>query len=424
MNIDNQLRLGINQIGFFGKGFGLGEASRLILESLKQGNIPVSLISANNLLGNLRDEPFSYPIDNVFKYPINLFTIDSRQIPVVVQQYSWEPFKNRYNIGLVFWETTYTSQEYLDGWRYLDEIWTTSKYMKDILSKLAPVPVYHIPQPLELNYPYQITNKVTRGISDDFTFLFFFSFNSVLGRKNPQAIIEAFQLAFPNRKDVRLIIKSKDSHHFSEQFQNMQKKIEGDSRLIWIDKIMDEQDRFDLMESCDCYVSLHRSEGFGLTMAEAMLFNKPVIGTGYSGNMDFMNADNSYLCSYRFVEVGQGNWPYPPKGIWADPDIHHAAQLMQWVVENPEEASFKACKGREFVQKNHNFKRVGMLINQRLASIPMPIKTKYKPWHYIKERSSEKINKILSQKVNKVLSHVKKPIKKILKQLKKLKKEV
>lgn len=394
---ENKLHLGVNQIGYFGKGFGLGESSRLMLEALKQAGIPVSLISVNDLLVNVRDEPFLYPIENVFKYPINLFTIDTTQIPIFIERNGWNHFKNRHNIGLVFWETTHTTQAYAKGWEYLDEIWTTSRFMQEVLSRIAPtaIPVHYIPQPLELAYSYRSTNQTKKELPHLFTYLFFFSFNSVLGRKNPQAIIDAFHIAFPDEKKVRLIIKSKDSQNFSEQLKNMQKKIERDSRVVWIDEVMDEQERFNLMNRCDCYISLHRSEGFGLTLCEAMLLNKPVIATGYSGNIDFMNDHNSYLCSYRFVPVGEGNPPYPPDGIWAEPDIHHAAQLMRHVFENQEEAITKAHRGREFIQELYNFKRVGTSIAKRLAHIPLPIKNKCQPWIYTKNQIFQRKNKIL-----------------------------
>lgn len=406
--------LGVNLIGYFGKGFGLGESSRLMTQTLKHAGIPFTLISANDLLSNLKDEPFTYPIDNVFKYPVNLFTIDSTAIIAVIQRHGWDQFKNRYNIGLVFWETTESNQEHFNGWRCLNEIWTTSRFMQEILSRIAPVPVHHFPQPLELNYPNKITSKSDAGIPNRFTFLFFFSFKSVLGRKNPQALIDAFQIAFPDNKDVQLIIKSKDSCLYPEQLQMMQTRIKDDPRLIWIDQIMDEQGRFDLMNSSDCYVSLHRSEGLGLTMAEAMLLGKPVIGTAYSGNMDFMNEDNSYLCSYRITPVGEGNNPYPPHGLWAEPDIHHAAQLMRKVVENREEALGKAYKGKDFIQKHHSFKQVGALMTKRLESIKPLIKANGKPWPYIKAESYQKILKIYHTTRKNL-----KPIKTALKQLRK-----
>jgi glycosyltransferase involved in cell wall biosynthesis len=135
------------------------------------------------------------------------------------------------------------------------------------------------------------------------------------------------------------------------------------------------------MNASDCYVSLHRSEGFGLTMAEAMLLDKPVIATDYSGNLEFMTKDNSYLCPYKLVSVGSGNHPYT-EGIWADPDIDQAALLMRQVFFNQEMAQNIAAKGKSFVEKNLSFEAAGADIAERLKKIPPEKKGKSAPGLY------------------------------------------
>ena len=121
-----------------------------------------------------------------------------------------------------------------------------------------------------------------------------------------------------------------------------------------------------LMAGCDCYVSLHRSEGFGLTMAEAMAIGKPVIGTGYSGNLDFMNAHNSYLVDYELGRVGPDCEIYPPEGRWADPSIEHAAELMRRVVERPDEAAALGAQARQDVARELSPQATGAAMRRRL----------------------------------------------------------
>lgn len=397
---------GINLIGYFGKGFGLGESTRLIFEALKETNIPLCLISANDLLGDVKDEVFLYPIDNEFKYSINLFTVDAGHVGPIFLKYGWKTFKNRYNIGIFFWETTQATRLNLEGWEYMDEIWTTSRYMEKIFSKITSVPVYHIPQPLEPINQKRVSSKNSVNLPDRFTFLFFFSFRSILERKNPQALIHAFQQAFPDRRDVQLVIKSKDSQQYPDELKQLLKTIETDSRIIWLDKVMDADERFDLMNCCDCYVSLHRSEGFGLTLSEAMLLEKPVIATAYSGNMDFMNEENSYLCSYQLVSIGEGNSPYPPSGLWAQPLIHDAAHLMRRAFTDPKEAVIKAKKGKEFIQHHHSLKRVSEEISKRLKAIPQNKKLKRRPFCYLRDRCDIEVDLIV-KKIRKVLRPIK-----------------
>jgi glycosyltransferase involved in cell wall biosynthesis len=203
-------------------------------------------------------------------------------------------------------------------------------------------------------------------------FLFSFDFCSIFQRKNPMAVIEAFKHAFVDRNDVQLVIKSHNGHHFRHVLEKSLAEIKGDRRITWMDMSMDQQRRYDLMNACDCYVSLHRSEGFGLTMAEAMLLEKPVIATGYSGNLDFMTQDNSFLCGYALIHVGQGYYPYPPEGVWAGVDVSQAAEWMVHVVDNREEARGIAAKGHADVARNHSFSAVGKAIEARKSVLNYP----------------------------------------------------
>jgi glycosyltransferase involved in cell wall biosynthesis len=124
-----------------------------------------------------------------------------------------------------------------------------------------------------------------------------------------------------------------------------------------------------LMAACDCYVSLHRAEGFGLTMAEAMAIGKPVSATGYSGNVDFMNEENSYLVDYRIGRVGPECEIYPPEGEWADPSIEHAAELMRRVSTDTAEATAKGERARADVSRLLSAAVTGQRMRDRLERI-------------------------------------------------------
>jgi glycosyltransferase involved in cell wall biosynthesis len=123
------------------------------------------------------------------------------------------------------------------------------------------------------------------------------------------------------------------------------------------------------MASCDCYVSLHRAEGFGLTMAEAMVAGKPVIATGYSGNVDFMNTENSYLVDYEIARVGPDCEIYPPEGEWAQPSVEHAAELMRHVQEHPAEAAKVGERARQDVLRSLSPEATGAAMRRRLEEL-------------------------------------------------------
>jgi glycosyltransferase involved in cell wall biosynthesis len=232
---------------------------------------------------------------------------------------------------------------------------------------MISIPVTLIPQPMRLLHPPQAPQKDSFGLSDKFTFLFCFDFHGHLVRKNPMAIVKAFKTAFPLRDDVRLVIKSHNGHLYQPALETCLEEVNKDVRIRWIDESMERQRVYDLMNACDCYVSLHRSEGLGMTMAEAMLLGKPVIATGYSGNMDFTTQNNSYLCGYNLLRVGPNHFPYPPDGMWADVDTTEAASWMSHVTAHRAEASARGTQGRADILRNNSTRAVGSLIAQRIA---------------------------------------------------------
>lgn len=376
---------GINVISHFQKALGLGELGRLVAYSLRKQSIPFSLISADSLASFHSDEAFDLPISNEFKYPINLFCIAPNNITHFIEATRWKHFQKRYNIAVWFWETNVIPKKFQTCWKYLDEIWVVSRYNQEHLSVATSLPVYRIAQPLHLpSTPAKDKQKF--GLKEKFTFLFCFNFYSNVNRKNPLALIHAFQKAFAGNQEVQLVIKSQCGDQHPHQFKPLQELVKRDPRILWIDQSFDGQERYELMNACDCYVSLHRSEGFGLTMAEAMLLGKPVIATGYSGNLDFMNEETSFLCSHLLKPIGKGNFPYPAQGIWADVDVNHAALYMKEVFNHPEKAIAKAQKGKEFLLKHHSCQAVGEQINKRLLKISLPQKRKRAPLLYRRNR--------------------------------------
>jgi glycosyltransferase involved in cell wall biosynthesis len=203
-----------------------------------------------------------------------------------------------------------------------------------------------------------------------FLFLYVFDFGSHLERKNPMAAIEAFSKAFELSDDrVRLVIKVSYADKRKSDFNKLLEIASKDPRIIIINKILSREEMYGLINSCDSYISLHRSEGFGLGMAEAMYLGKPVIGTAYSGNMDFMNVENSYLVDYTLSSVPEGAYPFWQNQVWADPDIESAAQGMAKIFDDIEFRLSIAEKGQKTIKEKHSFDYVGSLMSARLDEI-------------------------------------------------------
>jgi glycosyltransferase involved in cell wall biosynthesis len=194
--------------------------------------------------------------------------------------------------------------------------------------------------------------KVDIGVPEGFTFLFLFDFHSVMQRKNPHGLIEAFKRAFAPGEGPQLVIKSINGDARPRFLEQLKVATLDRDDIFVVDEYLSAKEKTALMAGCDCYVSLHRSEGFGLTPAEAMSVGKPVIATGFSGTADYMNSANSYLVDYTMVEVGEGSPPYEAYGTWAAPNLDHAAALMRRVWENPQEASAKGERARRDIEEN------------------------------------------------------------------------
>jgi glycosyltransferase involved in cell wall biosynthesis len=233
---------------------------------------------------------------------------------------------------------------------------------------VSPIPVVKVPPPLPAEgLKTWDVGREHFGLKDDQkVFLFMFDVQSIVERKNPAGVIDAFKRAFPRERDARLVLKL--THGSPAVIKGLHDHA-SDPRVIVIDRVFDREEVNSLLASSDCYVSLHRSEGFGLTMAEAMALGKPVIATAYSANLDFMNVGNSMLVRCRIVRLERDHPPYSRGSTWADPDVDHAAELMRAVYDDPARAREMGQRAREEVMAYLSPAAAGARISERLALI-------------------------------------------------------
>jgi glycosyltransferase involved in cell wall biosynthesis len=205
------------------------------------------------------------------------------------------------------------------------------------------------------------------GLDDRFTFLFTFDFLSVVRRKNPVGLLEAYRRAFPEPGPQRLVLKSINGDLFPRDRERiLDAAAERDDVELW-DRYVDAADRLALVALADCYVSLHRSEGLGLTMAEAMAMGTPVIASRYSGNLDFMDDASALLIGGEEVLIGPGNY-YPAEGHWFDPDLDEAAAAMRRLRGDPDLAGSLVVEARARIAERSP-QRVGAAIVDRLRHL-------------------------------------------------------
>ena len=359
LNMD-KFPFGVNVSGLIQSEKGLGTAARSDIEALKAARIPYILNNIKDLGSANADKTYdSKDFSGGNPYLFNLIHINPDVFVNFANEANRPYFEGHYNIGYWVWELDIFPKEWVRLADYLDEIWTPSDFSFQAISKAilktVKIPVIKIPHCISLS-PDNITigkEAARRGLNiaaDVFMFLFIFDFQSEIERKNPFAAVEAFKKAFLPTDKAMLFLKTSHSEFNKKEFYRLLNAVKGYNISI-TDAVFTKEQIYSLMNACDCYVSLHRSEGFGLTAAEAMALGKPVIATGYSGNMDFMNKDNSFPVGYRFAEVDGDYGAYKRGNIWAEPDIDEAADYMRRVFDNSGEAETVGIKGKEFIKK-------------------------------------------------------------------------
>jgi glycosyltransferase involved in cell wall biosynthesis len=368
-------RLAVNVIGFLDDALGLAQAARLYIDALSAARVPVSTTAiapdppaalpreTTRRAGQRNHAELRTPSEPAF----NLACLNGDHLVRLACSGEGEVLARRPTIGQWAWETDVLPADWLPAFQLLEEIWTFSSFVGDNLGRLSPVPVVVIPMAVSVPDPAGAQLPFARD--DRFTFLFMFDFFSTLRRKNAAGLIEAFTRAFAPGDGPRLLLKTINGRLRPEAEAELRRQAAQHADIELVDVYLDPAQNAALLARADCYVSLHRSEGFGLTLAESMAVGTPVIATGYSGNTDFTTSENSYLVDWTPTRVGPDCEIYPSNGSWAEPNLDHAAELMRRVWERPEEARARAQRARADIHRLYAPEVVGRLARARLERL-------------------------------------------------------
>lgn len=361
---------GVNVLGYLHLAQGLGAAARLLIHSLDARGIPVAPVAlqTEEVRAFPQTEPFASVSPHDATFPV---TIDCTGPGALAKHADAlaELVTGRQVVGYWSWEVPGTVPEsWMPGFDLVDEVWTYTDHVTTVLAEVSPVPVVTMGLPVVVPAAAR-RPRAQLELPEGFLFLFLFDHASSLGRKNPLGAIEAFRSAFTPEEGAVLVIKTLNAEMFPRQHERLCEA--ADRRDIHVrDAYLPAREKNALLASCDCYVSLHRSEGFGLPIAEAMFLGKPVIATAYGGNLDFMTPETSHLVPATTVEVRDGGAVYT-EGQWGEPDLETAARLMREVAGNPDAAAKLGAAAAAAIRKTHSPSEVGGKVGMRLASLLM-----------------------------------------------------
>ncbi len=356
---------GINLIGYFSSNFGIAEVGRFFAQEAIQANFFFSIINIDSETHtSLSVKEINQYLPYFRHWPNfhkNIFFINAGEI---VKYHTRKPelFTGRYNAAVLFWEF----DDYFDfpeAFSLLDEAIAFTDFVATAICKSAPkgFKVTKLSFPFIQNWqliysPTEIRNRYAIG-ADDVIFFFNFDFRSIYERKNPTAILRAMDMAFNSNDQVLLIIKTLHSDQMPDtfiQFQTAINRMKLKGKVLLINESLQRNDMMSIINASDAYISLHRSEGLGLGMMEAMSMAKPVIGTAYGGNLDFMNTENALLVDYKLVPLAHDELPYKKGWLWAEADLQMAAGYMRKLYDDRSFGKMIGRKAQGYIEDNYN----------------------------------------------------------------------
>ncbi|MHB9002817.1 MAG: glycosyltransferase family 4 protein [Coriobacteriia bacterium] len=344
-------RSGINLIGHMSTNLGLGVAARNTARLLEDCGHPFAAIDIPTASmphrADLTWESRFHDPRTPLPFAVNLFHMNPPEIAAEIRlKPAWLESQTTWNALVPFWELPQLPDNWLPVIGRMDTVLAPTQFVADVVRRSAPdVDVVHFPQTVYL--PDGITpDRAAWGLADDATvYVFSFDLNSDPARKNPWGAIEAYRVARSEMGDAttKLVIRANNAttamgkRHLSE----LHAAASADPTIVIVDKALTYREVLSLYASADAFVSLHRAEGLGLGLLESMMLGTPAIATAYSGNMDFMNEENSLMVDYTLVPaIGADRGSYAAhkiggEQVWAEPNIEMAAAHMARLARDP-----------------------------------------------------------------------------------------
>ena len=363
-----KLESGLNVVGLFEAACGVGDSIRRYVEAMAVAGVPYSTNSFHD--HGSPDFEYEHHDNEYLRYDTNLIALNPDLLRLFAAEAGTEFWNRRYTIGLWYWEVEELSAIIKQAMPLVNELWAPTKFLRDALASGTDRSVVTIPHPVRQRDGRPKRSRAELSLPEGFVFLTTFDFTSLALRKNSLGVVRAFCQAFAPGEGPVLVLKTLNAARDPFGWAELQNEIAARRDVLVLDGYLGDEEISELIGSADCYVSLHRAEGFGLTPAEAMAWGRPVIATGYSGNLEFMNKQNSYLVPYDLVPIDRRVATiYPPNARWAEPRMDDAVAALRHVYDNQREAEALGERARQEIRRTNGNDAVARAIVRRFGEI-------------------------------------------------------
>jgi glycosyltransferase involved in cell wall biosynthesis len=366
-------QLGLNIAGFLTADLGVGESARCMVRAADAANLPAALVPLKlNCKNRLGDLTYQSRLQETNPHAVNVIHLDPPASRDLDHCHGPAFRAGKYNIAYFAWELPEFPDTWVAAFDYYDEVWCPSDFTAAAIVEKSPVPVLTMPHAISFARPAAPATKLRAKFAlaaDAFLFLSLFDLNSYSARKNPRAVIEAFRQSGLAGQGAALVVKVQNVAGNEADFAALQQSVRDLPGTTLLTDTLPRADIYELEAACDCFVSLHRSEGFGLAVAECMFLGKPVIATDWSATAEYVDAHNGCPVRARLVVLEQNHGPYAKGSTWADPDPAHAAEQMRRLFADRALAAQLGAAARATIEARFAPAVIGARYRRRLEAI-------------------------------------------------------